>query len=106
MIGRVFSGFRSFVGGGVKGFASGPGKLAKFVAGRYKPGFSDIAKVLETGKLDRVGMKTLARASMRTLGTTAALTYGYRTLRTAAGGPGIFKNRKGKRDIVPFVPFV
>lgn len=98
MVGRVFSGFKSFM--------HGPVKAAKIIGGFYKPGLTDMAKALERGKIDRVAMKTFARASMRTLGTTAALTYGYRTLRRATGGPGIFKNRKGKRDIVPFVPFV
>lgn len=46
--------------------------------------------------------KSAAITSMKLLGTAAGVTYATRMLR----GGSLFRNRRGKRDIVPFVPYV
>jgi len=46
--------------------------------------------------------KQVALNSMKLLGTAAGVTYGVRALR----GQALFRNKRGQRDFVPFVPFV
>ena len=95
------------IGKGVKGFTNTP-------VGSVARGFFGLATPVKT--LKRVGglaggvgkavvtgnQKDMALKSMQLLGTAAGVTYGVRALR----GQHIFKNKRGKRDFVPFVPFV
>ncbi len=74
--------------------------------GVYKSGLSGIGRIVGGGSLTRKSLYDIGRHSAKMLGTTAALTYAYRGVRAATGGPGVFKNRKGKRDIIPFMPLI
>jgi hypothetical protein len=46
--------------------------------------------------------KKMAVSSMKFLGTATGVTYGVRAIR----GRSIFRDKKGQRDILPWVPFV
>lgn len=93
--------------GTLKTIARHPFKTPARAFGVYKEGFTKIGSVLGgTAPITRQSMAEVGKYSARMLGTTAALTYAYRGVRATAGGPGIFKNRKGKRDIIPFMPFI
>ena len=51
---------------------------------------------------DATHAKQMAANSMRLLGTAAGVTYGVRAIK----GQSLFRNKRGKRDVMPFVPFI
>jgi len=95
--GQIVKGIvRSGLFRGVKNLAH-PTKLV----GTYAHDAKRIAQGITAGNI-----QSTARRSALMLGTTIGLGYTARAVRGAAGGSGVFKNRKGKRDMIPFVPFI
>ena len=86
--------------------ATHPLQAGRGAVGVYKSGVSKIGTIMGGETITRQGMSQIGKESAKMLGTTAALTYAYRGVRAVAGGPGMFKNRKGKRDLIPFMPVI
>ena len=86
---------RTFVGQAAKGFKGiiNPGKL---LSGTMKTS-SELLKALSVKDAKTAGLK-----SMQLLGTASGITYGTRILR----GRSMFKDSSGKRDLVPYIPFL
>jgi hypothetical protein len=103
-------------GKALKGIIKGTGTYAgrAFMGGIKTPGglmnptraFGGLKKhsgaIIKGLSGDKLAAKEMAINSMRLLGTAAGVTYGVRALK----GQSIFVNRRGKRDIMPWVPFV
>ena len=93
-------------------YAKGASSMGKAMIGSVlspKKTMTNIKKLHGTlgsisGATKAKGMNKLARQSAAYLGTGAGLTYVARTTRKGNRDP--FKNNKGNRDILPWVPFV
>lgn len=86
-------------GGGAYGKSAGKGFVGLFtpvktlgrMAGHSHQLFNSVTKL---------DMRSAGKASMSLLGTAAGVTYMTRAVRNGS----MFKDRKGKKDILPFIP--
>lgn len=93
--------FQTGIAGGAYGRGAVVGSLGLFSPTRSMKGvMRNIGSVAKGFKANNP--RDAAMASMKLLGTAAGVTYVSRVI----SGRGAFRDRKGKRDILPYIPFV